>query len=53
LGTAERIWTKFTQKMCLVPHSDEFKGEIKGQCHQEQKMTFFGPFSRLRAVYVL
>ena len=29
-----------------------FNVMIKGQGHQGQKMTFFGPFGGLRAVYV-
>ena len=28
-GTAKRICTKFTQKMCLVLRSDEFEGQVK------------------------
>jgi len=27
LGTAKQICTKFTGKMCSVPHSDEFEGQ--------------------------
>ena len=27
LGTTELICAKFTLKMCLVPHSDEFEGQ--------------------------
>jgi len=27
LETAQRICTKFTRKMCLVAHSDDFQGQ--------------------------
>ena len=30
-GTAERIRAKFTWKTCLVPRSDEFECQVKGQ----------------------
>jgi len=35
-GSAERICTKFTQRTCLVPRSDEFEG----QGHKVQKRHF-------------
>ena len=35
-GTAERICAKFTRKTCLVPRSDE----CKGQGHQRQRTAF-------------
>jgi len=38
-GTAEWICAKFSHKMCLVPHSDEFEG----QGHQGQKRHFSDP----------
>jgi len=28
LGTADRFYAKFTWKMCLVPHSDEFECQV-------------------------
>jgi len=37
-GIAELICDKFTQKTCLVPHSDEFEGQVN--------------FGSLHAVYV-
>jgi len=44
-GTAEQVCAKFTWKTwtCL-------KVKVKGQGHQEQKVTFFGPFGGLCAV---
>ena len=41
-GTAERIYTKFTRKPCLVLRSDEF--ECQG--HQEQKRAVHSEHSR-------
>ena len=48
LGTAERICTKFTRKMCLVPRLDEFEG----WGDQGQKNGIFSSFFSLLVVYV-
>ena len=41
-GIAERICATFTWKMWLVPRSDKFEDQVKGQGHQGQKAAFFG-----------
>jgi len=47
---AELICDKFTGKTCFIPHLNEFEG--KRSRSLGTKMTFYGPFGGLRAVYV-
>ena len=53
-GTAERICTKFTRKMCLSLAGSRWNVKVKGQRSRSPgtKTAFFGPFGSLRAVYV-
>ena len=53
-GTAERIWDKFTGKMCLVTCSDKFECQDHRSRSRSPgtKTAFFGPFGGQHAVYV-
>jgi len=52
-GTAQRICSKFTGKMCWVPRSDEFECKDQRSRSPGTKTAFFGPFGGLCAVYLV
>jgi len=43
LGIAEGICAKFTEKMCLLPRSDELNVKVKGQGHNGQNTCLAVP----------